>query len=748
VSAGVWVTGVGLVTPLGVGVEATWARLVRGDRALRGVRLFDTSGQRASVAGEVDGVVGPDGTPLATCGQAVARGMPGLWSRTSALAWAAADEAMRAAAVDVRAARVGLVVGGTTGGMFENEQVLARLHAEPECREQLVQMLSHPLTATGDCLDERLGPFARVRTLASACSSGANAIVVAALWLLSGEVDIAVAGGTDGLCRLTLSGFNALGALDPEPCRPFDRRRRGTNLGEGAAFLVLERADQAGARRGGPRPIAELAGWALGAEAHHITNPASDGALVASLIECAMARADLRPRDIDYVNAHGTGTPLNDAMEATALRRALAGEIERVPVSSSKGQIGHALGGAGAIEAAITSLVVARHTLVPTAGLDEPDPALPLVHVPHVGREVPCVRAALSNAFGFGGMDTVLVFTRPDSRSRHRAATPALRSPDSHLAVITGAAVFGACGLLGAEQCAELPSARFAPDTAVDPDVHLDAARARRFDRAARLATVAAQHALAEARGSSQGTGVVLGSAYGNVDGSAAFMHRIFDKGPRAASPADFPNLVPSSPVGHVSIYLGLRGPAFTTADLAASGESALAQASQLVVAGEAARVIAGAVEPRSDIVERVLSSLFAHAPSQAHATREDLAAAILVEADDEARARGQPVLARIQQLVEWRRGGREALAALRPPRGPRAVVFVSRADDGGDDLLRQTSWHACARVPCAPALGENDALGAVAVAVAVGQIATERVDEALVLGLARGRGFAIVLSR
>jgi len=740
VSPRLWVTGVGLVTPLGIGVETTWSRLVRGDCAIRSIRLFGAAGQRAGVAGEVDAVAPPDGEPAAP------------WSRTSAMALAAAAEAMRGASVDPHAARVGLVVGGTTGGMFENEQVLARLHAELECRETLVQMLSHPLTATGDCLERRLGPFARVRSVASACSSGANALVVAASWLLSDEVDIVVAGGSDGLCRLTLSGFNALGALDPEPCRPFDRRRRGTSLGEGAAFLVLEREERARARRAAPPPIAELAGWALGAEAHHITNPAPEGAMVVSLIEQALARAGLSPREIDYVNAHGTGTPLNDAMEAIALGRALGSEIERIPVSSSKGQIGHALGGAGAIEAAITALVVARRTLVPTAGLDQPDPALALVHVPHLGREVPRVRAALSNAFGFGGMDTVLVFAEPDLTRGGRATQPrpANGAPPlpAGLGVLTGAAVFGVCGLLGSEECAILPERRFASETAVDPDVHLDVTRARRLDRAARLGAVAVQRALADANANADGTGIVLGSAYGNVDGSAEFMHRVFDRGPRAASPAEFPNLVPSSAVGHVSIYVGLRGPAFAIADLAASGESALVQAAQLVAAGETSRVVAGAVEPESDIVERVLSALFAHTPSQAHAKRADLAAAVVLESETEAAARGARPLARIRQLVEWRGGGRSALDSLLAPRTARAEVILSRENGGADEALAGTGWNPCARVVCAPALGESDALGAVAIAVAAGRIATLRVDEALVLGFARGRGFAIVLTR
>jgi 3-oxoacyl-[acyl-carrier-protein] synthase II len=664
------------------------------------------------------------------------------------MAEAAAREAMQAARLDARRTRVGLVVGGTTGGMLETEQLLARLHAEPARRDALSGMLSHPLTATGDCLERRLGPFARVRTLSSACSSGANAIVVAASWLLADEVDAVVAGGTDGLCRLTLSGFNALSALDPDPCRPFDRRRRGTSLGEGAGFLVIERAARATARRA--RPVGELGGWAVGSEAHHITNPAPDGALVASLIARAIARAGLSASDIDYVNAHGTGTPLNDAMEAAALALALGSERTRIPVSSSKGQIGHTLGAAGAIEAAITTLVVARRTLVPTGGLDEPDPALDLTHILRVGREVPRVRAALSNAFGFGGMDTVLLITEPElslraegKRDRSVAVPP---SPDRSIAV-TGVAIFGPCGSLGREECSVLPGKQFALDLPVDPDVYLDVGRARRLDRSARLGAVAVGHLLAQSGAPAVDTGLLLGSAFANVDASAAFMHRIFEKGARAASPAEFPNLVPSASVGHVSIYTGLRGPAFATADLAASGESAFVQAVQLVRVGDAPRIIAGAVEPRSGIVQRVLSALFEQSPSHDGMTRADLAVAILVEALEEARARGARVLARIEQILEWRGDGTGSLAALQGPRSPRAEVHLPRASEQGARLLVSTSWNGFDRLSFASVLGESDALGAVAIAVAAARIDAALVGDALVLGLAKGRGFAIVLT-
>jgi 3-oxoacyl-[acyl-carrier-protein] synthase II len=729
-----WITGLGLVTPLGIGVEQTWAALVRGDRAIGPIRLFDAAGQRVSIAGEVGGIPWPSDLP----------GHAAAWSRTSVMAEAAAKEAMHTARIDAHDARVGLVIGGTTGGMLETEQFLAQLLVEPASRDALAAMLSHPLTATGDCLEGTLGPFARVRTLSSACSSGANAIVVAASWLLTGEVDAVVAGGSDGLCRLTLSGFNALSALDPSPCRPFDRRRRGTSLGEGAGFLVLERAERASAR--GARPIAALAGWAVGSEAHHITNPAPDGGLVASLITRAIARAGLTAGDIDYVNAHGTGTPLNDAMEAVALARALGSERTRVAVSSSKGQIGHTLGAAGAIEAAITTLVVSRHTLVPTAGLDEPDPALDLAHVPHVGREVPRVRAALTNAFGFGGMDTVLVIAEPDLG---RSETAVRQRPvlEDRSVVVTGVAVFGPCGRLGVEECAALPGNRFALDAPVDPDAHLDLAKARRLDRAARLGAVAVDHLLAQSGVPTVDCGLLLGSAFANVDASAAFMHRVFEKGARAASPAEFPNLVPSASVGHVSIYTGLHGPAFATADLEASGESAFVQAAQLVQAAEAPRVIAGAVEPRSGMVQRVLSTLFERVPSLAGATRADVAAATLVEAEGEARARGARVLARIEQVLEWRGDGGPALASLRGPRSARAQVVLPRASEEADRLLASTSWRASERVLCAPVLGESDALGAVAIAVGAARIGVAAVDDVLVLGLAKGRGFAIVLA-
>jgi 3-oxoacyl-[acyl-carrier-protein] synthase II len=730
----IWMTGAGIVSALGTNTPETWERLLSGARGFGPIDLFDVTGQRAQIAASVHGVVLPD--------------HHGEWSRTSAFADLAGREALADAGVDTREARVGLVVGSTTGGMFETEARLAKLHAEPhthEGRQALLDMLSHPLTSTADCLSKSLGPFTRSRTICSACSSGANALAIAALWLLEGSVDAVLAGGTDGLCRLTLSGFNALAAIDPEPCRPFDRRRRGLNLGEGAGFVVLERASRARGR--GKEPIAELAGWALRAEAHHITNPQAPGTTAAATIRAAMARAGLSPKDVDYVNAHGTGTPLNDPMESAALASALGEEVSRIPVSSSKGQLGHTLGAAGAIEAILAALAVRHGAIPPTAGLEEPDPACPLVHVMGEGRRGR-VRAAISNSFGFGGMDSVIVVSQPE------LGPP--REPRVRTVVVTGAATLTPAGLLGAKGSAELltgpPRAVLAGRLQIDLGPLLDATRARRLDRPARLGAVVAAHALGEAGASlladPSRAGVVLGSAFGSVDPSAAFMHRVFDKGPRFASPAEFPNLVPSSPVGHVSIYLGMRGAALSTADLATSGESAVAQATELVAHGEADVILAGAVEEASDLAERILVGLFARSQAELDTPRGEGAAAVVLEAEEHALARGARVLARIEQICAWRNGSPNPLASVRPPRdASSARVILARENGGADALLENSAWRTAPRLLVGPRAGQHEGLGGIAIAAAAGLIGEGTAREILVIGLSQSRGYALTLA-
>lgn len=754
------VTGLGAVTALGQSATETWARLQRGERGFRELSLFSTEGYRVRVVAEVPSLpsLGDDG-----------RDARGDASRTSELGLLAAREAIAdagfggapegagtsLAGATTRSApppawgdrRVGLVMGGSTAGMLETESVLAVLvgpegAVDPAARQEaLRRMLRHPLSAPTDRLARELGPFRRVRSLSSACSSGANAFIVAAAWLELGLVDVVLCGAADALCRVTMSGFHSLGALDPNGgARPFDRRRQGLTLGEGAGFVVLERADEARAR--GARIWCTLLGWGSVSEAHHITNPEPSGAMPVRAIHAALARAGLAPSDIDYVNAHGTGTRLNDPMETRALASVFGPELPRVPVSSSKGQIGHTLGAAGAIEAVITALAIAHDVVPPTGGLEEPDEACALRHV--LSAEARPVRAALSSSFGFGGMDAVLVFGKPDAVAPRDATVP-------RAVVVTSVATVtpGAC-LVNADVASLPDRAPVSASVAAETFAALDPVRARRLDRAGKLASVAG--ALALGTDGDKDVGMVLGSAFGAVDASASFLRRLAEKGPRFVSPADFPNLVPSAPAGSASIYLGLTGPSMVVADLATSGECAVVQAFELVAHGEASRALAVAVEERSTIVEQVLSVLFggdgaADASGEpSEVLRREGSAAIALASAAVARERGLDVLAEVVVAESWRADAAPLASLPAPPEG--AVVVLGGASLRAAEWLDRTAWAACPRVTCEAHAGTHEAVGGIAVAVAAAMIGRGQAPSVLCVGSARGSGYAVLLRR
>jgi len=720
----IWVTGIGVVSPLARGADATMDALVRGQRAIADMTLFDVSGMRSRCAAQVRGF---------QIEEVVAGAPTQGWSRTDGMAALAAREALAAAELP-EDAEVDLVVGGTTAGMFETEELLAAMHVDPERRQPLTQMLSHPLSATADRLQAAVRRFRRASSICSACSSGANALVVAAAWLRAGRSDCVLAGGADGLCRVTYAGFSALGALSADPCKPFDVARDGLSLGEGAAFLLLE--TDVAARARGAEPIAELRGWAAGAEAHHITNPEGSGRVAAEVMQQALDRAQIAPTDVDYVNAHGTATKLNDAMEATALTRCFG--RHPVAVSSSKGQVGHTLGAAGALEAAITAMAVQRGCVPPTMGLEELDPACALDHV-RAARDVP-IGAAMSNSFGFGGGDTVLVFAQPDRFDDIESEAPR--------AVFASAA--GTVGPLGAGATSEaaafvtegeLPSAGPIDFDAKD---HLDLARARRVDRAGRLVAVAMGAALgaAEMVGEASGRfGVLVGEAYGAVDDCSAFVRRIYDKGPRFASPAVFPNLLPSSPAAHASIYHRLTGPVMSTADLGVTAESAIVTACELIATGVADGMLAGGVEQDSAVVAAVLRPLCSE--SVTGAVRSEGASVLLLESRASLEARGAVPIAEVSWTAGWRGDSVAALVGLPAPDG-RAAVFAAQA--GYAERLPLGPWAQSPVHSVAARVGDHEAVGGFAAAAALSYIAAGSLDCALVIGLARDRGYAMML--
>lgn len=698
------VTGVGIVSGLGIGASATLERLFRGDVGIAPITLFDTSDQRCRVAAQVpdlelSAAFSPDGAEA--------------WSRTDRLAVVAARDALSSARLEPGSA-LAIAVGGTTGGMLEAEELLARTGGNVASEEAARQLLGYPLSTPTERVARAVGMVSDRATVCSACSSGANAIVVAASWILGGRAERALAGGADALCRLTLTGFNALGATDVGPCRPFDQARAGLSLGEGAGFLVLE--SESSAQKRNASVLAWLDGWHVAAEAHHITQPDPSADTIVELIGKALARAGLAPGDVDYVNAHGTATEHNDAVEALGLRRALHAETERVWVSSSKAQLGHTLGAAGGIEAAVAVDAVHRGRVFPTAGLQSPDPTLPLRHVIARGR-VADVRVALSSSFGFGGTGCVLAFCRADVPDRRPAFGSTVRR------VVTAAVSWSPAGLLDAAESAALGEGAESWGAAPDALRLLEPARSRRFDAHSATVTAAASRLLAVAKCSPEGVGLVTGAAYGNVTRSVDFLAKAMTRGVRFASPADFPHLVPSAASGNASIYLGLSGPVISTADLALSAQAALALGDAWLCAGLCSAMIVGAAEPGDPIAERVLTPLWAHAIGG----RGEGGGWLLLEDADAALLRGGVALAELLAHGELAEG-----TDLGTPTGRGLVV------DGGHHAaiaLPAGAWHDVPRRPLPDALGNHEARGALALCLAMALLCNDEADDVLVLG-------------
>jgi 3-oxoacyl-[acyl-carrier-protein] synthase II len=397
------ITGIGAVTALGADVTALAAGVAAGRCGIGPLTRFKHEG-RCRIAAEAPEA---SAAALSALPRATARRLSGA----DRFALAAAEEACRDAGLGAEARRGAMLyVGATTGGMRQTEEAYRRRRAGEDARFRLSRLLGTPLSTPAAVVSQALGVFGPRATFSTACSSSALAIAAAADAVVRGRTQVALAIGADQLCRLTFAGFDALQALDLEPCRPFDRDRCGLSLGEGGAALVLEDAAHALAREA--RVHAVVLGYATATDAHHVTAPRPDGAASRRALCEALAMGCVAPEMVDYVNAHGSGTRQNDEVEIAILRGVLGPRLPRVPVSSSKSQVGHCLAAAGAIEAVVTVLALETGVVPPTANLRAPDPAwadLDLVLEP--GRRAP-MRVAVSTSSGFGGHNVTLVLGR------------------------------------------------------------------------------------------------------------------------------------------------------------------------------------------------------------------------------------------------------------------------------------------------------------------------------------------------
>ncbi|MEO8277482.1 MAG: beta-ketoacyl-[acyl-carrier-protein] synthase family protein [Thermoanaerobaculia bacterium] len=402
------VTGLGLVTPLGVGTAPTWQGLLAGRIATGPVRSFDAGPYRVDRGAEITGF----------CPEHHLQRVPAeSIGRASQFAAAAARMAVADAGLDdvpspAMAERSGVAMGTTSGEPAEIERFddawIAGRSAESDPR--FVQR--YPFHVIAQNVAAEVGFRGPVRMLPNACAAGNYAVAQATELLRSGAVDRMLAGGADIFSRITYSGFARLGAVAPDRCRPFDRERRGMIPGEGAGVLLLETLEAARAR--GAHIYAEVAGYGLSCDAHHMTgaHPTGDGAVRA--MERALSSAGAVPGDVSYVSAHGTGTQANDRVEAIAIQRLFGARAAATPVSSIKSMIGHTMGAASAIEAAVCALAVRDGWIPPTANFVAADDDCHLDFVPNVARRLP-VKLAMNNAYAFGGSNASVLFRAVDA---------------------------------------------------------------------------------------------------------------------------------------------------------------------------------------------------------------------------------------------------------------------------------------------------------------------------------------------
>lgn len=610
------ITGLGMVTSLGSDASESFRRLLAGEPGIA------TLGQELGLPlnSALVAEVGEQSADHWSTGTAT-----DAFSRSERLALRAAREALaQAGIVDTE---VELVIGGTTGAA--RESILAYSRVEAEHVEVLAR--SFAVDSLGEMSVNLRAVLPRLKSatvVCSACSSGALSIALGAMRLEQGEQLPQLVGGTDALSALTLLGFGCLGAMSKEPCRPFDARRMGLTLGEGAAMLVLESESMVRARNA--TVLAWLDGYAVGAEAHHLTHPEPDGKRATQLLRDAMQRAGFAPADVGYINAHGTATVPNDAMESKAFALALDQRVDGVPVSSSKGQLGHTLGAAGAIEAAIVVQSLAAQAVVPTVGLEQIAEDCPLCHVPGKGRAHE-FSAALSTSFGFGGAGAVLALSHA-GRPNHRPSAGVTGKPARLF--VTGTVTLTAAGVRrGADNAAigsERPRAAVHGELGFEPLERLVMERSRRFDRLSALTTLGVVEILADTGLPTESVGLVVGNSIGNVGRTVEFLSRVRARGARGAQPAEFPQMLTSTVSGNASIYAGLQGPVFNVADPGPSAESALRLAATCLRSGSVRAMIAGTAEMAD---AAVLAARNAMTPEAAVRVRsEDGAAFLLLE--------------------------------------------------------------------------------------------------------------------
>lgn len=404
------VTGAGIISPLGTGIEKNWRGIVEGKSGIRRITKFDAANYPVQIAGEV-----PDFVPEEFIEKKEIKKMDTfIHYAVAASIMAAKDAGLEVTSEN--AERVGVYIGSGIGGLpaIEHWHTVLKEKGPGRVTPFFIPMVIINL-ASGQ-VSIQLGAKGPNSSAVTACATGNNSIGDAFKIIERGDADVMVAGGTESVITpLCVAGFSSMKALSTrndapgKASRPFDKDRDGFILGEGAGILVLEEMETA--KKRGARIYAEIIGYGMTADAFHITNPAPEGEGAVRCMNMALKSGGVNPQDVDYINAHGTSTPVGDAAETMAIKKVFKEHAKKLAVSSTKSMTGHLLGAAGGIEAVITALSIHHNIMPPTINYETPDPECDLDYVPNKAREKK-INVAMSNSFGFGGTNATLVFKK------------------------------------------------------------------------------------------------------------------------------------------------------------------------------------------------------------------------------------------------------------------------------------------------------------------------------------------------
>ncbi|NDY72604.1 3-oxoacyl-ACP synthase [Desulfobacter hydrogenophilus] len=539
-TSGAYIAAMGIISALGTGTDSTYQALKGGKSGLASVDFFQLNRPNFPKVGMVPGTI------------------KNTLPRTHALARIAAGQIM------AQCSRVpdAVVLGATTGGMLTCESLLKAKETDPK------RFRYHGLGTVAEDLADLMGCTGPAITVSTACSSGNAALTIALEMIRSGQAETVLAGGADALCRMTCFGFQSLQVVDPAGARPFDQKRSGMSVAEGAGLLLLvsQRPEN---------PVAELSGGGLSCDAYHASSPHPEGNGAFDAMAKAMDDAGVTPEQIDYISLHGTGTQANDRAEAMAVNRLF--NPDKPAASSVKGATGHSMAAAGAIEAIISAIAVSKGIIPGNTGFSTPDPELNFIPV-HRPIQQP-VHRVLSNTFGFGGNNAAIVISKTENQTSGTCAREAKRvqkpqmGPMSVLgyACVTGAGTTAES--LGAFYKGQSLAGMIADKTLTDL---LTLKKVRRMKRFSRLMLALAVLAGKETPPDISPASIIGGTGWGSLSETWDFLSRLFAGNEKSSSPIDFVGSVHNAALGHVAMELGAKGANITTTGGDASFEQAL----------------------------------------------------------------------------------------------------------------------------------------------------------------------------